>query len=417
MMTKYWKTIGLLMIIILGIGTFYIYKQVAGNPFPEFVIEKQNGDRNEIAPVTVEGQFRNERTFDDVRITGTSTSYGRDLSYLDVYRHSSFSTDMVHNLQQKYWNFMRGKNNSFGFYEDEALLVYADTNPDYSSFKEDFQFEISILNKNDNKSHTFKADVPNDEHIVFSDVVEVQRVNDQLYVFTNNELNSENEETTEMRVYEFNIDTKKMVDHKAIVEKVNEGDVNTDSYLLSEVDSKGKHDYAVFRSRKTKETVDDDGEEAEEVLAEELIVYSIDNGETKMLDVPDEVRHFDNVEMIFDETTLYFISKSKKELTVQSYDLKSDEIIEQYTIEIPEPDTSHANTKNIDVAADDNYPNVEIKNDTLYMVTGSSGDVMVLVANIDTGEVLYNGVVQLKSDEAGVDNFKLDVHRLTVDEL
>src|SRR5699024_10783695 len=54
-MQKYWKLITVTIVIVLGIGTFYILKAVTAAQYPDFIIEKVSGDEAEIDDIVLQG--------------------------------------------------------------------------------------------------------------------------------------------------------------------------------------------------------------------------------------------------------------------------------------------------------------------------------------------------------------------------
>src|SRR5699024_7030309 len=274
MMNKYWKLIGLLVIIVLGIGTFYIYKQVESGSLPEYGITKESGSESELTPVTMQGLVIGDGNVTDyVEITKSGAVYGQDQSYIQMYLESGYNSNMIKNLQEKYRNFMRKKNYERGFFENEELLVYADIDVDYSQYvaDENYRFQISILDKAGNKRNSINIDVPNNKTLSSIDVEDVQVNNNMLYILTGNDVREKEEYHSAFRVYQFDLDTNELVGEHPIVSVPYKENTSLSIGLLSEVNRKEEHDYAVIHHREHKEGwYSEEGVSDAEPLSDEL---------------------------------------------------------------------------------------------------------------------------------------------------
>lgn len=130
-MKRYWRLISVGIIIVLSVGTFYIQSSLAGNKFPDFVLQKKSGD----VEVTLEGNYQGRHINRNVRITAEGATYAEEYSFLDRIKGVPRDPNITR-LQKDYRNFMRGKGNSIHmFAEDKDLLAYADM--DYELSNED----------------------------------------------------------------------------------------------------------------------------------------------------------------------------------------------------------------------------------------------------------------------------------------
>src|SRR5699024_10331431 len=68
-MQKYWKTISMMIVIVLGIGTFYIHKAVTASQYPDFIIETVSGDEAEIDNIVLQGSYKRDTIEEMVYIT------------------------------------------------------------------------------------------------------------------------------------------------------------------------------------------------------------------------------------------------------------------------------------------------------------------------------------------------------------
>ena len=91
-------------------------------------------------------------------------------------------------LKKEHSSFMRGKVNLAGFYEDKQTLVDVDLISIYSNVNHSYNFrlKVSLLDKERNKVNEFEVDVPKHSEYEWLTIVNVEMVDKQLKVLTQN---------------------------------------------------------------------------------------------------------------------------------------------------------------------------------------------------------------------------------------
>lgn len=75
-MKKYWKFAAIIVVIVLSIGTFHVNSNTSAKQYPEFVIQTQSGDVNEIKPLVLEGFYTDTSAMNYVNTNLKITSDG-----------------------------------------------------------------------------------------------------------------------------------------------------------------------------------------------------------------------------------------------------------------------------------------------------------------------------------------------------
>src|SRR5699024_10036673 len=107
-MQKYWKTISMMIVMVLGIGTFYIHKAVTASQYPDCTIETVSGDEAEIDNIVLQGRYKRDTIEEMVYITPDGTKYLSEYPYwkqLDMER----GLPLFQRLESEYRGFMREK--------------------------------------------------------------------------------------------------------------------------------------------------------------------------------------------------------------------------------------------------------------------------------------------------------------------
>ncbi|MFC5651669.1 hypothetical protein ACFPYJ_21640 [Paenibacillus solisilvae] len=188
-MKRYWKSVVLIALIVISLGSFYIESLL--NPLPSFKLVKSEGDEKQAADIVMQGRF--EYANGDVRVDQAGSSYDSEKSLLwqlaESHRYYDYKTKIqLNRLQQEHGSFMRGKENLIGFYEDKQVLVYVDLESTYNQLNRNnkFDFQVSVLDKSSSKVSDFEISVPNDTNYLWMNIQNVQMVDKQLKLLTRN---------------------------------------------------------------------------------------------------------------------------------------------------------------------------------------------------------------------------------------
>ncbi|MGE8206484.1 hypothetical protein ACQKP0_18400 [Heyndrickxia sp. NPDC080065] len=377
-MKRYISSIIIVAVVVFSIGTFYIYSAVSASPFPHLKIVGESGNEKEIKSLIITGDYQLGQDHDNFELSLKSTVYNSERSFLDKLDNE---TNKIKQLRKQYRNFMRGKMGLDSFYEDQDILIYADTNSSWNGMDGNTKLEISMLDKKDKKKTSFEIPLSNQFRYAF--VQDVQRVGKQLKVITENmrkqNINNENE-NNELHVYTINYSNKKLVNDE-VIKSYNIENVNTYSQFqkIPVIDETAPSKYVLFNNSLIKST--DQGEE--EVVKSELIAYNTETSEKEIIKLPKKI----NIDQIssFNGDIIYIVSRNTSGLKVISYNFESQKVISEIKIQIQ-------NTENMDIE-DIVY---KIKNEKLFIITSNKGNkknANVLVYDIDTGESLFKGKI------------------------
>src|SRR5699024_8212504 len=96
MMKRYWKLTTLTIFIVAVIGALYIQTSLATSRFPEFVIKHQSGDKAEVKPLKLIGNYEaNEMDYIYTEISDQGTSYqNHNSSYLYFLQENYLQSEM-----------------------------------------------------------------------------------------------------------------------------------------------------------------------------------------------------------------------------------------------------------------------------------------------------------------------------------
>lgn len=387
-MRRYWFSIILFPLIVLCVGTYYIQ---AESRYPEFVLEKQEGDEKEAAAVQLQGQFRQGSMRDAVNIGLHGSEYAGEKSFLARIA-PYWGREEVKKLAEEYRNFMRGKREHFSFYEDERLLVYANVKEKYSgSGQYSFRFTVSLLDKKTYRSSSYEVNVPNGNLYNRVIVNDVQVVGEQLKVVTQNYNNNGNTEIVEIHLYTLGLtDAKEPVDQVLFQSRGNT-DMNTNIGMGNEENVIHPNKYIVIHSVQIEKVQNDRGGYTMKETGGQLHVFDIQSGQEVKLE-SQEISEFlsggareNRLGISLQGDNLFLAKKTGKGTRVVRYNIPEARL------------TAH------DVQTD-SVDNLTLMNGRLYMLTKKYADKeelpSLVVADADTGKLLFKGDISLKGTES-----------------
>ena len=381
-MTRYWKLISILLVIVLSVGTFYIHSALATNGFPQMLIKKQSGNEEELDSVVISGNYIEEYYYEQLMLDLEGIEYWSERSFFEKVNGHYLPLE-IQKLRKEYWNFTRGKtSNAVNYYEDDAFLAYSNISYDRSNDAFGYMFNISVLDKQTNKTTSFDFSVPNSKAYSFISTGSVQMVDDVLKVITYNDSRNNNE--VEYHLYTFDIAGKKLNEGEVIVTVPY---TDSEVSLLNERTIEQGNNYAVFSKKilgdfeeKEQETQGDDTEEVlqKEVATVELLVYHFATGKMETIELP-EMLHEYELPYIYDGSHVFFSRIMEDRLEVIAYNLTNKQVEMESAIDWSDIDEGLQLTR--------------IKDGKLYVVNKSNDTATVIVANLTTEETLYQGEI------------------------
>jgi hypothetical protein len=403
-MKKYWKFAAIIVVIVLSIGTFHVNSNTSAKQYPEFVIQTQSGDANEIKPLVLEGFYTDTSAMNYVnthlKITADGSTYN-SRSFLN--QVIGQPPTMIKELQEEYRTFMRGKTSQINsFFEDNQILAYADVDYHIGSLRSrDFKFDISVLRKDDGNIESFTVEVPDGGELENVYVADVQMVEDELNLITQN--TKRNTFYDEKHIYTIDMANQKIINHEAIIQ-VPEGqdDTRIDVQLIRTSPKKANEHLILVKTEN--KVIEDKESKREEVINQEIISYNLAKKVKEKINVPD-LRLDENQLSFFDGSTIYFMTLDGQDLEVTPYSLVDVQIGSAFRIELfGEKDITHGQM-------------TTVKDGKLYvassqMTSDIKGD--VFVADADSGETLFKGQLALKGSPKEKNHFELFINEMFV---
>ncbi|MBM6615430.1 hypothetical protein JTF06_11065 [Desemzia sp. RIT804] len=390
-MKKYWKVITLVLFSVIIISGFYVQKALASTTSPEYMIETRSGDTSYIENIVLSGNVNNEEDmyWDYVQISTEGTKASEDFSFneqLDyIYNYSPEIQKMYH----EYPGFLRSKSMSANlYYEDEAAIVFVDT------YIEDYQLpyeqmEIALLDKKSNEETQIMIDIPEYEKYDDLYIENVQKSGEEVMIFTVNYFNDQ--QYAELHAYRVDVATETVIEDQIIQPAAGEVGVDYSSILLNTYtgprSSKAEH-YMIYESSlKDEQDVDTD-----EIL---LSAYDTASGNLKELIIPSELKGLPLYPaMTVHESSIYYTNAVENGFEISRFDIEANKVAETQFVSLPsEVMTNFTSQTYYEGEAFSTY----IDENIIYYVSASkenSGkDIAIVVADFNTGKVLYDGKI------------------------
>ena len=253
--------------------------------------EKVNGNEEELKDLTFYGDYLVGNMYQSLQFTTEETINRNNISFIEQLS-PEYNAPIFKELIKNHKRFMRGKELSPSYYyEDENVLVYASFKGDFDpSPNRDVDFDIEVLDKKTEETTSFKSDVPFLEKYEWLNIEDVQVVHDELKLVVQG--NGMKDGTDDLRVYTFDMKEQLLVGNEPIVTSDSKENARTDIRLLNELYSTiqpqkfyviQKETYETQNARNEGDAVTYEGEP--KVVANEVLVYNIENNEVKQLEI------------------------------------------------------------------------------------------------------------------------------------
>lgn len=394
-MIRYWKIITLCTFTVVIIGSFYIQTGLAEKTDIKIIFETIRGAEVELEDLSISAEYEKSNIYQSLRFTTKETLNVNKLSLLESL-NGAYTIPIYKKLVEEYKRFMRGKVVSpENYYEDENVVAYAAIETE-STRK--FAFEIDVLNKASGKNTAFKVDFPEKEKYNWLNVAKVQVIEGKLKVFVRGSA-----ENSEMILATFDILEQKLEKSKLLLSS---SDNWLNIRLLHDYQSIGYERYVLFykenqggTSEEARSTMDADSERTNT----ELMVYDLVSDELKSVKSPEDVQSMLYSASIQD-ATLLIPSKSKEGIEIHPYDIEK----EQWGDTIKFDMTSQK--------VEGPYESyMKLTDGKFYVVSAEENGHALLIGDITTGKVLYEGVLKVEKDGKLQSDYRLYINGLKVD--
>lgn len=418
-MKRYWKITVTLLIIIVTLGVFYS-QQTSAVKNIDLRINKISGDETVLEDVKIRGSVEEMGSYiwEDFTLENNRIDFYSDNSISKRFKVTSDKT--FERLYKDHKNFLRGKitgksEDPAMFYEDDKQLIYAEIISDTGILTGDssnYRFFIDVLDKETNKSNSFKLPVPDQKDTNYIYVVDVQLLNDELVVTalrsgdfsevsTHENYEENHVQTDTYHVYRFDINKQELLSKEEIdipFDSSAENIENINLFMVSKESPLQSNPYHVIAVQFYERNLisEQRGNNEEEVTYEEyegvlvdqqLFVYHLETSELKKLDLPEDIL-LNATFYKMDHHKLYLSIANENQLEVMIIDIETNEI--EGTVAIGQANKFYGEF-------------IEVADNKLYILSGdmeASSAASIMVLDLITEEILYEGEIEvLKNDE------------------
>lgn len=394
-MKRYWKIISICIVTLIVIGTFYIQSSFATNDHVEIEFEKIYGNKDEVEDLILSGHYQVGHFYQSLQITSKETGDPDNLSFFERVERLDIPASFK-GLVDRHKNFMRGKDlTSTHFFEDENVLAYASIKADnvYEIPMKDLAFTIEVMDKKSKEVTSMELDVPERNKYSYLYVEHVQVINDELKIITQG---YGMDYTDELHVYTIDLKEQELVNDDTIVSGPSVEDGWSHLRVVNQIESFQGQDYFLIQIEAFEEDMAQiDGEHNE--IANEYIVYDIENNQSKQIVIPDEVLGSIGGESAILDDKIYVPSQSENGLEVNVYDIANEEWGEKLTVELRD-------------IKDDEPSYIKMINGKLIAVYATNDGQNLLIGDLKTGESLYEGKLQVKNQGEGPQDYRLYIY-------
>ncbi|WP_152396926.1 hypothetical protein [Paenibacillus guangzhouensis] len=373
-----------LLSIILGVCalgilcTYYVYG--SADHLPEYKLTTIQGDPQEGAGIELSGHYSGRMRSEQIEVNGAGSHYrSRETLRDDVLGARSwiYNYGEMARWIREHRQFMRGKDQLEGFYEDKEWLIYAT-----GASRSELSVERLHLGTGEVKEYTTKLPVQTDYDYI--NVADVQRINDQLHVLVRQ--NAKGSSSLQYFHYVLNFDSGVLIRSEQITHwKKTKKDVEIEDYHL--YNSESSNGYAVFMVRENKILSKSENSYSSEQIAAHLYMYSYQTG--KLTALPDPKQQFDpNVNYYQEGEQVIYQTMDKNTLTLSRYNLATGTEERDY-VSIK---ASEFGAEEIQSAIlSDHRVYVHMRKGTTYLVA---------TLDLSDGRALYVGEVSYEGPEA-----------------
>ena len=368
-----------LSVCVLGIlCTYYVYG--SADQLPEYKLTTIQGDPKEGAGIELSGHYSGRKRTEQIVVNGAGSHYRSRETLRDEIlsaRSWVYNAGNIGQWVQDHRQFMRGKDQLEGFYKDEEWLIYAT-----GASRSELKVERLHLGTDKVTQYTTKLPVQTDNDYI--NVVDVQRINDQLHVLVRQ--NTKGTPYLQYFHYVLNFDSGALIRSEQITHwNKTKKDVELEFYHL--YNSESQNGYVVFVVPENKIISKSENSYSSEQIAAHLYMYSYPSG--KLTALPDPKQQFDpNVNYYHEGDQVIYKTNDKSTLTLSRYNLATGKEERDY-VSIK---ASQFGANEIQSAIlSDHRIYVHMRKGTTYLVT---------TLDLSDGRALYVGEVSYEGPEA-----------------
>ncbi|WP_338471689.1 hypothetical protein R4Z10_02640 [Niallia sp. XMNu-256] len=398
-MKRYWKLIILSLVTVVVIGTFYTQASLANKAGINIEFEKITGNEEELKDLMIYGDYSIGHMYQPLQITTEGTVNPYDRSFIEQLSPAN-SSPIFKDWIKDHKKFMRGKDLiPSNFFENESILVYASFKGNFHDYpKQNIAFDIDILNKNSGETFSIQTDVPFLEKYDWMNIEDVQLVDNELKLLVRG---FGMEGGNDLKVYTFDVKEQQIVGNDTIVSLETASNSWTEMVIINELHNSitSQKYYVIKLETFEAEEVQSDGftsstEGEPKTIANEVLLYNIENDEVKQWAIPDEMKALLDMSII-SQSSIYTYMQLDEGIEVSQYDLEKEKWIGKQTFHLKQ---------SID---NENPPFIKIMSGKIYMISATDDGHTLLIGDLNTGKSLYEGKLVVKNKKENQQGYRL----------
>lgn len=401
-MKRYISSFVLILVLIGSIGTYYVTRAATVANLPRYAFKTIEGNEKELKPVILEGTYNKDSIYEPFTFEGNQLIYKRENSYVE--NLNGYDVE-IEKLLKEYKPFMRGKHDRDSLYEDGDFLAYVSVTNNYQNNGENYAiFETSLLEKVNKEELSFEMDVPEQEKIGYSRILDVQMINSKLQVVAFNQIESQ-DTIEEIHVYTVDLANKKVINDEVILSEVT-NDISLEINYPTNTKTSGESHVFLYLAAKGSYS------ESGKFMPKETTLYKYDfeTGKKDTITLPKKDLNLDE-EIFYNSSNVYFHEVRDHRVHMTTFNLSNQTILGE---------------KSFDLVNDNDHFQIIIKNDRVYILPENDYDLQnrankpesLLIADLETGNTLYKGESIIKSaKEKNVKINGLNIHGIQVNEI
>ena len=420
-MKRYSHMFLIAIVAVAGISVFYIKSAQSASGLPQFMIERQSGDRSEMKHVKVFADYLMAGKYDRVELTTTGTTYASNGSFLNRMNNLNGQLpEKLKHMQDEYHGFMRGKRDYLSFFENREVVVYATVPIDAMiDTKKDFQFQVALLNKKDEKQSSYEISIPNQTKFSQIYVEDVQMIDEQLFVTTTNTVRQKSGDdsySAEYHIYTIDLSKNKTVKDKTILaNNDSDGPIHTNVYKVRQVEEMQSNSFVIFNEGTTKEMPFKDGSTTSEKMNQKIVLYNLENEKKEEITGIEKGLKTKNAELnSYNQTYLYFTENQPDGVKVMAYNFKRHALEEEFVVPL-RMDNQVDDGMSSEDRSTENGPVITINGHKIYMLTPFKKNAEIAISDLRTGKLLYKGIVKPEKNDQNK-GYELSTNGLEVSE-
>lgn len=390
-MKKYWISIVISLVIVMTISFYYIQVAIASKSGEGLTIETTSGNNEEIENLILEGSYYiNDFFRRELYISKEGTSNQINRSFIDSV-FPSYIPLMFQQHVKDHRNFMRGKdlNELTKFHEDEARLIYTSILNDNVLKGDKLTLQIDILDKNTNDRSSFEVSTSAQASYAWMNIRDVYSDNGIIKILATSYLKYGGEE---LHLYTVD-ENKKELEHAKVIP----GD-NAAIRIYNDTVKLQNENYYLYMV----EPYENQREGAEPNLTpSQMYVYNISKDIVDEWTLPAEFKPYLNMTIIHG-SYIYIPVPSAQGLELNRYNIEKLQWEEPLFFKY----TSSSSKEEI--------PFIKFIDNKLYLIDSISDGNVLIIGDLVTGELLYEGKITNKNSEKLDNDYPLYIEQMYI---